>query len=208
MEKKLYDPIMINDLSHENSIQFYQDKVSLIDTEEYSKFIYASESLFRHSRFYKDYKANIMATGLCYDQEMKAITSEMTDIEMHHHLPTLRDAAIIITESHFINQTPVNSFIVAKELEDCHRNNMMGLLMLTTSNHQAYTNDPNAFISIKQLYGNPLLFLEKYGPYFPLDIAFKWLLQFKQEEQYGNITTWYNIPVARQVLLNWSREFN
>ena len=195
---------IIGDPSQFTTIQFAQTRETLLDTEEYAKFIYSVENQFRRSRFYKDYKCNIMLKGIDFDQEMKGITSEMADIELHHHLPTLKDAAIAITESIVNTKGMVTTFNVIEALENVHRQNMMGVIMLSSTMHQAFHADPTGFISISQLYGNPFAFLDRYGKYFTLDISFKWLLQFKQEEQYDNKTHWPNIVKARKQLLDWS----
>ena len=191
-----------------NSIQFYQTRETLMDADEYSRFIYAIENAFRRSRFYKDYKAHIMNVGLNYDQEMKAINSEMADIELHHLLPTLKDAAIMITE-HMLNMyNKVCTFDVIKALEEAHRNNMMAVVMLSSTMHQNYHASPQAFISLSQAYGNCFDFLDKYRDGLTLDISFKWLLQLKMEDQYGGRTNWLNIPKQREILLDWSNSAN
>lgn len=195
---------VIGDPSQFTTIQFYQTRETLMDTEEYSKFIYSVESAFRHSRFYKDYKCSIMNKGIDFDQEMRNINGEMVDIEMHHHLPTLKDAAIAITEYYLTEQGKVCTFQVIKSLEDAHRNNMMSVIMLSETNHQMYHNDPSAFISLNQCYGRSDLFIDKYGKYITLDIGFRWLLQFKQEEEYGGKTKWPYLAKARKQLLDWS----
>ena len=124
---------VIGDPSLFTTIQFYQTRETLMDTEEYTRFVYSIENQFRRSRFYKDYKCNVMQLGLSFDQQMKGITSEMADIELHHHLPTLKDATIVITE-HFLNTTgKVCTFDVIQALEDAHRHNMMGIVMLSST---------------------------------------------------------------------------
>lgn len=195
---------IIGDPSQYLTIQFYQTRDTLMDSEEYSRFIYSVENQFRRSRFYRDYKCFVMCRGLDHDQLMKNITSEMADIELHHHLPTLKDAAIAITEYYLNEFGKVCTFDVIQGLEDAHRNNIMGVIMLSSTNHQNYHNDASAFFSIGQLYGDPFKFLDKYGKYFSLDIAYKWLLQFKQEEQHNGYSNWPTIARAREQLLDWS----
>ena len=184
-------------------IQFAQTRDTLIDTEIYSRFIYSVENQFRRSRFYKSYKGNLMNKGLNFDQFMRGITDEHADVEMHHQLPTLNMAAIMICETYLNTKGYVTTFDIIKDLEEAHRNNMMNVVMLTSTNHQAYHNDPSAFISLNMGYGDPFLFLEKYKIGLTLDICFKWLLQLKMEEQFGNISTWVNAPRARETLLSW-----
>ena len=202
-----YNPMLnpiIGDPSQPITIQLAQTRETLMDTETYIHFIYSVENQFRKSRFYKDYKCSIMSKGLNFDQEMRGINSDMATIELHHHLPTLKDAAIVLTESLINTIGKATTFDVIKLLEEAHRNNIMGVIMLTETNHQLYENNAGAFLSITQLHGQPFKFLEMYGKYFTLDIAFKWLLQFKQEEQYNYKTVWPMIARAREELLDWS----
>jgi len=199
---------IIGDPGSFEAIQFFQSRETLMDAEEYSKFIYAVENAFRRSRFYKDYKSYIMSIGLDFDQEMKAINSEIADIELHHLMPTLKDAAIMITEHNLNMRNRVCTFDVIKELENAHRNNMMSVVMLTKTMHQQYHHDPNAFISLSQAYGNCFDFLNMYRDGLTLDISFKWLLQLKSEDQYDNKTNWLQIPRQREILLDWSSTAN
>ena len=187
-------------------IMLRHTRESLIDTEEYSRFIYAIENNFRHSAFYRDYKANIYNEGLDFDQQMRGITAEMADIELHHHLPTLKDAAIVLTEYMVNTYGQVDSMDVIKLLKQCHRENIMGTIMLSKSMHQAFHNDPSAFISIKQLRGDPFEFINHYGRFFTLDIAMRFLMQFKQEQQHDYQTYWPQIPRALQQLHDWTMQ--
>ena len=197
---------IIADPSQIEQISFAQTRDSLMDTEVYSRFIYSVENQFRRSRFYKDYKGNLMNLGLDFDQQMRNISDEVASVELHHHLPTLNQAAIMISEHELNTKGQVTTFEVIRLLEEAHRNNWMGVIMLSTSMHQAYHSDPTAFISLSQCYGNPMLFLENYKDGLNLDIAFKWLMQLKLEDQYNMKTNWLNIPKQREELLNWSIE--
>lgn len=196
---------ILGDPSSFETIQFYQTRETLMDTEEYSKFIYAVENGFRRSRFYKDYKSHIMNLGLTFDSQMKNITDEMVSLDLHHMLPELKDAAIAISEYFLYTKGRVCTFEVIKELEECHRNNMMSVVMLNPSLHQQYhASSGTVFISLDQCYGNFSAFIDKYGKYITLDIGFKWLYIFKQYEQHNGKTYWPNIARAREQLLNWS----
>ena len=195
---------VIGDPSQFNHIQFYQTAETLMDPDEYTKFIYSIENQFKRSRFYRDYKSYIYNQDLGYDQFMRNINSGMADIELHHHLPTLKDATIVICEYYLQTLGKVCTFDAIKSLEEAHRQNMMGVVMLTTTNHQKQRIDPTVFISISQLRGYPFKFLDVYGKHFTAEIAYKWLLQFRQEEQYGNKSMWSSIARARDQIINWS----
>lgn len=194
---------IIGDPAHDITIQFRQTRETLLDTEEYMRFIYSVENQFRRSRFYKDYKSNVMGRGLNFDQQMRAINGDMADMELHHHLPTLKDATITITEKHIITEGSVCTFDVINDLIEAHRKNIMGIVMMTTTNHQLYEVG-GGFISLNACYGNPFEFISEYGKYTTLDIAFRWLLMFKQNEQYGGQNFWPMIARAREQLMDWS----
>lgn len=196
----------IYDESQINIISFFQTRETLMDPDIYSRFIYSIENQFRRSRFYSQYKSYIYNQGLQYDQFMRGIDVSMADIELHHALPTLKDATITISE-YFMNTVGrACTFDIIKELEQCHRENMFGIIMITSTNHQVLTEDPTIFTSINQMYGHPLNFLNKYGMHFTLDIAYKWLYQFKQEEQNNFSSQLANIAHARDQLLDWSNK--
>lgn len=197
------NPSIMN-LQQTRELPFKHTLETLIDTEEYAKFIYNIEYQFRHSKFYRDYKANIYAEGFNYDQQMRNITADMADIELHHHLPTLKEAAIVLTEYYVRTYGEVCTMDIIELLIWCHRQNLMGTIMLTSSMHQAYHNDPTVFISIGQLRGKPFEFIDRFGMFFTLDIAMRYLMQFKQEEQYNGITQWPQIPRALAQLRMWT----
>lgn len=194
---------IIGDPNTYMTIQFQQTRDTLMDTELYSHFIYSAENQFRRSRFYKDYKCSVMNKGLNFDQLMRGVNSEMTDIELHHLMPTLNMAAIMICEHRLNTVGQVTTMDIIEDLEEAHRMNMLSVVMLSETNHQALHADPSSFISLSQAYGNSYIFLEKYRDGLTLDIAFKWLLQLKFEEQYGGKTTWLNCPRQREILLDW-----
>ena len=198
----IYDP------SNPNAIFFAQTRDTLIDTDIYSRFIYSCENNFRRSRFYKAYKCNVMNMGLNRDQNMASITSDMTDLEMHHNFPTLKQAAIMITE-HMLNiKGCVTTFEVVNELKEVHRKNWMAVIILSETQHQVYHSDPSNFISLTQCYGNPFEFINQYIDGMTLDISFKLLLQLKLEEQYNRTSFSPNMIKARDTILSWQKNIN
>ena len=185
-------------------IMLAQTRETLIDTEIYSRFIYSCENNFRRSRFYKSYKANVMNVIGDRDQMMASINSSMTDIELHHHFPTLKQAAIMITEHILNTKGCVTTFEVVNALEDAHRNNMMAVILMSTTQHQVHHADPTNFISLTQCYGDPFKFIDKYIDGMTLDIAFNMLLQLKQEEQYNKKSFSPNMIRARDQIKSFS----
>lgn len=194
---------VIADPSQVNAIFFAQTRESLIDTEIYSRFIYSCENNFRRSRFYKDYKGSIMNRGLNRDMNMANITSDMADLELHHHFPTLKQATIMIAEHMLNTKGCVTTFEVVRELEEAHRNNWMSVIILSKTQHQVFHSDPSAFISLTQCYGDPFKFIDKYIDGMTLDISFRMLLQLKLENEYNNKSFTHNMVRARDMILSW-----
>ena len=185
-------------------IQLAITRETLIDTEIYSKFIYNCENTFRRSLFYKEYKNSLYNKGLTHDQLMAGITSEMVDLELHHHFPTLKQATIMICE-HLLNvKGCITTFEVIHELQEAHRRNEMGIVFLSSTNHQNYhSNEGTTFISLKQCIGEPFEFITKFCDGITMDVAFKLLLQLKQEEQYGESFT-PAMAKARDEIIYWN----
>lgn len=195
---------MIDSPDQPNAIFFAQDRSTLLDTEIYSRLVYSCENNFRRLRFYKDYKSFVMNMGFNRSQNMPAITSDMATIEMHHNLPTLKQATIMIIEHLLNTQGQVTSFEVVQLLEKAHRNHWLDVIMLTKTEHQVHHANPTDFISTKQCWGFPEYFIMNYLDGMTIDISFKMLLQIKQELQYGES---YNPMMikARDDILSWQR---
>lgn len=198
---------MIFDPSSPNAIFFAQTRDALIDTEIYSKFVYSCENNFRRSRFYKLYKSNIMNKGLNKDQFMANITSDMADLELHHNFPTLKQATIMIIEHLLNTKGQCTTFEVVRLLEEAHRNNWMGVIILSRTQHMVHESDPTSFISLTQCYGDPFKFIEHYIDGMTLDISFKLLLHLKLEGEYNNKSYSPNMVKAREQILSWRNNF-
>ena len=194
---------MISSPSQPNAIFLAQTRDTLIDTEIYSRFVYSCENNFRRSLFYRDYKGSLMRLGLYRDANQAGITSEMADIELHHHFPTLKQATIMITEHLLNTKGCCTTFEVVNLLEHAHRNNWIAVIMLSQTQHEVHHANPSDFISLKQCVGDPFKFIDTYLDGMTLDISFNLLLQLKQEEQYGESFSPAMIR-ARNKLLDWS----
>lgn len=186
-----------------NFISLAATRDTLIDTDIYSRFIHSCENNFRRSMFYKGYKNFLMRLGMNRDQQMAGITSEMANIELHHHFPTLKQATIMIIEHQLNTKGCTTTFEVVDLLEKAHRNNWFSVIFLSETQHQVHHSDPTDFISLKQCIGDGFKFLDAYIDGMTLDISFNMLLQLKQEEQYGESYS-PNLIKAREQILDWS----
>ena len=193
---------IIDSPNMETAIFFKQTNETLIDSEIYSRFIYNAQRQFYQSRFYKDYKSFIMGLGLNMDMQHPNITSEMADLELHHQLPTLKQALIILSQYMLHTKGEVNTFELIQLIEEAHRNHEISVIILSKTAHQFYHSNPSNFISLKNCIGNGLKFIDKYWQHLTLDISFDLLLKLKQEMQYNGS---YN-PIelkARDEILSW-----
>lgn len=193
---------MLMSPNQQYGIMFSQTRETLVDTEVYLRFLRSAENRFRRSDFYREYKAGIMNKGLNKDQRRPAITSEIADIELHHNFLTLEFMAIMLTEYTLNTKGCINTFELVRMLEEEHRANRICGIMLATTEHQAHHNNPSDFISIKQCFGNPFEFIDKYISGMTLDISFKLLLHLKLEEQHGGSFD-ANMIRAREDILSW-----
>lgn len=160
-------------------LQYYQTKDSLMDVEVYKRFLENAISSFRKSRTYRHYKAYLMDLGLDRCQFHSALKSsenkeeKMVDLEMHHAILTIFDIALIITE-HVLNTTGyITTFDLIHILKWVHKNNMVGVVMLSKTAHQLYHNTNEFFIHPSMVFGKwwEFLFEFKYG--ITVDIANK-----------------------------------
>lgn len=197
----------IFDPGSEYCITLAATRSTLVDTDIYSRFIYSCENNFRKLTFYKSYKNYLMNMGFNRDQNMAGITSEMADIQLHHHFPTLKQAAIMITEHLLNTKGCATTFEVVQLLEDAHRNNWFSVIFLSQTQHEVFHSDPSNFISLKQCVGDGWKFIDKYIDGMTLDISFKLLLQLKLEEQYGESFS-PNLVKAREQIKDWSLKNN
>ena len=75
---------------------------------------------------------------------------KMVDLEMHHAILTIFDIALIITE-HVLNTTGyITTFDLIHILKWVHKNNMVGVVMLSKTAHQLYHNTNEFFIITSQ----------------------------------------------------------
>jgi hypothetical protein len=81
-----------------------------------------------------------------------------------HHGPilSLADIISIITDDFLSRGIAVNTFMVAKEVIKAHYEDMVQVVMLTETVHEAVEQFGGVFLSNKQAYGDLNAFLKKY----------------------------------------------
>lgn len=155
-------------------LSFYQTKDTLVDPDIYRNFIKNAESRFRRSKEYTAYKAYLMGLGFDHCQIMGNIESDQgVDIELHHNVLNLFDIFILICE-HVLNTTgKISSFDLIQLVINEHFANRVGCCFLSTTAHQMFTDDPEAYIPPDMTFGKWWELLAKYRFGITFDIANK-----------------------------------
>ena len=171
-------------------ISLMQTKETLADIDNYSKFINNAISQFRHSRFYKAYKAHLMSLVLDHCSFLHNINSDMADLEMNHVILTIFDIALMIAE-HYINTYGyVSTFHIVGALREEHKQNRVPIIMMSKTVHQLYHNDELFYVHPNQIFGKWTELIRKYYNGITPDICTKLLyyirLASKEKESNDN----------------------
>ena len=166
-----------NNLSIQSNKNIFCESFYFIDIyneNAYKKFIKQTERLVRKSKEYNKYievlRTNIPA--LNYDSIMSNISNADASLEIHHYPLTLYNIVEIVLNHKLINKEKVTSFSIAKEVMECHFKNMIGIVSLSTTNHElAHTQ--SIFLNKKQIFGEYKRFLEEYADGVNTDIREK-----------------------------------
>lgn len=174
-------------------LYFCQTKETLADPERYKSFIKNAERRFRASKEYKMYKSYLMDLGFDHCQVMGNIEADdQVDIELHHNILNLFDIFILVCE-HILNTVGrVTTFDLIQIVIYEHFANRVGVTFLSSTAHQMYTNDPDAYIPPNMTFGKWWELLARYKYGITYDIANK-LIRY--------ITKFQNqIPISINIL--------
>lgn len=142
-------------------LPFY--KKDFFEASEYVKFIKAVEKLIRRSKEYKHYISYLKEDiGLRSDALQPNITDDLTDIEMHHGpILTLFDYCDIVTNYYLKKGIGVTTFKIAQDVLELHFENIVQVVMLSKTNHQA-VHAGKVFVHPDQAWGDINKFVERY----------------------------------------------
>lgn len=184
-------------------LSFMQTKESLADIDSYSRFINNAIAQFRHSRFYKAYKANLMSLGLDHCAYLHNINSEMADLEMNHVILTIFDIALLISE-HFLNTYGyVSTFHIVGALREEHKQNRVPIIMMSKTVHQLYHNDELFYVHPNQIFGKWTELIRKYQNGITPEICTK-LLYYIRLANRDNGSSDNDLLVLENEIQNWS----
>jgi hypothetical protein len=194
-------------------VPFAQTRETLMDVEIYKQFLENAIQRFRRGKTYKHYKHHLMGMGLNRCQYHSNIRSseeeEMATIEMHHHVLTIFDIALIITESILNTHGAITTFDLVEILKIEHTRYNVCTVMLCKTCHQLHHNDANFIIPTRLGFGDWAGFLAKYRNGITRDVAFKVLYFVKKELESHEINEQNTLQLLsiRDNILNWS-EYN
>lgn len=188
-------------------LSFYATRETLNNPDDFRSFIKSAESSFRASREYKAYKSHLIENiGINRCQVLGNITTEDAEIELHHNIPSLFDMCILIT-MHTINTIgKITTFDLIQLLIQEHYNNNVGVVFLSKTAHQLYTNDPDAFIPPNMMFGKWWELLAKYKYGITYDFAYKIINYIKKYQ--NQIPSTVHIEQQEQILsYAWLNEY-
>ena len=185
-------------------LPFYQDRETLMDIDSYKRFLDNAISRFRHSRTYKNYKSYLMTLGLDHCQFLGNIQDEMADVEMNHCIITIFDVALIITE-HIVNTVGrISTFDLVYLLKQAHKDNLIPIVMMSTTVHQLYHDDPNFYVAPNQIFGKWWELLEKYKYGITQEVSVKLLYYIRKAMEEPDSDD-NGLLKIRDSILDWSR---
>ena len=187
-------------------LSFYSIKSSLNDPERYKRFLKNIESQFRSCKEYKIYKGCLMNMGFDHCMVMGNIEAgdgkdDKVDIELHHNIINLFDVCILICE-HILNTIgQVCTFDVLQLLIFEHFDHRVPVCFLSTTMHEMYTNDPNAYIPPDMTIGRWWELIDKYRYGITFEIAQKVL---RYITKYQNQIPVSISPMQQEQILNFA----
>ncbi len=193
-------------------IMFSQTRESLMDVDLYNNFLYSAIRRFRQSRFYKHYKAHLICDlGIDRCQLHPNITisgeDEMATLEMHHHVLSIFDIALIISEYMLNTYGTINTFDLVELMRIEHEAHRVNTVMLCKTCHQRYTDKEDGFLIPSTLgFGKWWEFLDRYRTGITRDIAVKIYYMLKNDiknKDIGNKKL-LQLLALRDNILKWS----
>ena len=206
-----FNPILYSP-SSPFQISFAQTRESLMDVDIYRSFLYSAIGNFRQSEFYKHYKAHIISLGIDRCQMHPNITtdSDGANLEMHHHVITILDIALIITEHILNTYGSITSFDLEELIKKAHKDHEVNIILLCKTCHEIYHNSDNKLpIPISAGFGKWWNLLTRYRYGKTKDFALKLYYQLKTDlyQTKERDEKLEKMMAIRDNIINWS-EYN
>lgn len=186
-------------------ISLNQTKESLTDIDSYARFINNAIMQFRHSRFYKAYKASLMSLGLDHCAYLHNINSDMAEIEMNHVILTIFDIALMISEHYINTYGQVSTFHIVGALREEHKRNRVPIVMMSKTVHQLYHADDLFYVHPNQIFGKWTELISTYRNGITPEICSKLLYYIRQAMKETGSTDNELLTLANEIK-NWSEK--
>jgi len=172
------------------NISYNKRETFFMNSVEFIKFIKTVETMIRKSKEYKSYIAYLKEDiGLKQCSVFGNVNDSMATIEMHHGpIFTLYDCVEITLSHLFRKKEPINSSNVAHHVLRDHFDNLIQVVMLSESAHNAvhkYKGDVKFFIPIDSAWGDISSFITKYSDSITVAHIQKLKMYLKQYEMYS-----------------------
>ena len=149
-------------------------KVRLTTMKDRDKCVKRIERVVRSSLEYRDlifFLKNYVDFNHCtFYKSIGLDANSKSSIEIHHAPFTLYDIADTVLQKYLDKGIPVNELYIAEEVMELHYKNMVGLIPLSKTIHQAIHSsekrgDYKFFTPINLVYGDYNKFIEEYAEY-------------------------------------------
>ena len=184
---------------------FLQTKQSVADIESYGRFINNAINQFRHSRFYKAYKAHLMELGMDHCAFLHNINSDMAELEMNHVILTIFDIALMMSEHYLNTYGQVSTFHIVGALREEHKNNRVPIIMMSKTVHQLYHDDDLFYVHPNQIFGKWTELITRYSNGITPEICTKLLFYIRTALKESESTDNDLLSLADQIK-NWSEK--
>lgn len=145
--------------------------VNVFTDKDKLKLIKELERMVRNSLEYKEYieflKNNMDMTQCSFFNNISNKNRKFS-VHIHHEPFTLFDIVKIVVEKAIKNNVDINYFDLSEEVMLIHYRNMVGLLPLSLTVHEA-VHDGQIFIPLQAVFGNFMKFYEEYQEYISID---------------------------------------
>lgn len=144
------------------SATYYSDLIE-IGGKPLTRFIHKVEQLIRGSfelQNFTRYLRTEMEMTSC--ELMKEFSSEDVHIEIHHYPFTLYDLVEIALRRRSVEELPISTLALSKEVVAMHYKGLVGLVPLSKTVHDL-AHAGKVFINLKRVYGDFRLFMQTYN---------------------------------------------
>ena len=147
--------------------------VYLNNEKDKVKYVKRIEQIIRSSNEYRDFivylKDYVDMNHCAFFNAMSNEPGTKVRIEIHHDPLTLFDIVAIVVAKYEKEGIPLNDLYIAEEVLDLHYRNMVGLIPVSKSIHQAVHYGDDIVIPLQLIYGDWTKFLDEYSDYMDED---------------------------------------